>query len=96
MDTARDVSIRWRIQTLVTDSDVFLLEPPEQYVNWGFRGAWEEGQKLQGLWNEDEVAESRKYQDPEECYAKWKQDQEDEAAHDHEYMDAYRYFKGGY
>jgi hypothetical protein len=63
---------------------------------WGFRGAWEEGQKLQGLWNDEAVAEFRKYQDPEQCYKQWLQDQVDEAARDAEYMEAYKYFKGGY
>lgn len=95
METAKAIAVRWNVQTLVIESGVYLLEPLAQYLGRGFRGAWEEGQKLQGLWNAEDVSEFRKHQDPDTCVALWHQELEEQVERDREYFEQYEYFKGG-
>lgn len=91
---AKEVAVRFNVKTVAKGQDVYLVEPPPEFNDLNFREAWEEGQQLQGLWNEEEVASFREYQDPEDCFALWQQELEAERESERRFMGKYSYFNG--
>jgi len=91
---AKEVAVRFSVKTVAKGQDVYLVEPHPGFNDLNFREAWEEGQQLQGLWNEEEVASFREYQDPEDCFSLWQQELEAERESERKFMGRYSYFNG--
>jgi hypothetical protein len=91
---AKEVAVRFNVKTVAKGQDVYLVEPHPGFNDLYFREAWEEGQQLQGLWNEEEVASFRECQDPEDCFALWQQELEAERESERRFMGRYSYFNG--
>jgi hypothetical protein len=90
----RHLAHKYRVETLVVDCEVFLVEPPPQLRGYGFVDAWRDGQLQQGLLTVEELGQALDERDPQYLYDQWRQEQADQAERDRELDRRWALFRG--
>lgn len=84
LECARKLSIDFRISIVVRGSEVLLPESGKMECDWGFRAAWELGERRRGRWDEGAVEDERNGGDAAYQLSRTTQSQYERASEDPE------------